>query len=283
MVHKVDCSCSELHKLCYFKNVEGASNLLRAGVDVNKKDCYGRTPLMCVFLLYRGVEKDIKKIKDKLVELTTLLLNKNAKINESDENGDTVFHHIAKVTPLIRKDKILLQPVRLLLTNGGDAYLKNNSKLTAHQIAFENRSINIGFMLQANEMNGRRQSPTTYKKETPPPNYKDAVEKTKYADEKLSELSSKASSVENIDTSVSVEDLKEKSPSLKASSVESIVKSVSVEDIKEKSPSSKVSSVENIVNSVSAEDAKKDIKEKTPEEKLREELREKLSQNPPKE
>lgn len=255
MVHKEDCSCSELHKLCYFKDVEGASNLLTAGVDVNKKDCYGRTPLMCVFLLYRGVEKDIKKIKDKLVELTTLLLNKNAKINESDENGDTVFHHIAKVTPLIRKDKILLESVRLLLASGGDTNLKNNSKLTAHKIAFENRSINIGFMLQVNEMNGRTQSPTIYKKETPPPNYKDAVEKTKYTDEKLSELSSKTSSVENLDTSVSVEDLKENNPS------------------------SKASSVENIVHSVSAED----IKEKTPEEKLREELREKLSQNPPKE
>lgn len=253
MVHKEDCSCSELHKLCYFKDVEGASNLLSAGVDANKKDCYGRTPLMCVFLLYRGVEKDIKKIKDKLAELTNLLLNKNAKINESDENGDTVFHHIAKITPLIRKDKILLEPVRLLLTSGGDTYLKNNSKKTAHQIAFENRSINIGLMLQVNEMNGRTQSPTICKKETPPPNYKDAVEKTKYADEKVSELSSKSSSVENIDTSVSVEDLKENSPS------------------------SKASSVENIVNSVSAED----IKEKTPEEKLREELREKLSQNPP--
>ena len=252
MVHKEDCSCSELHKLCYFKDVEGASNLLSAGVDANKKDCYGRTPLMCVFLLYRGVEKDIKKIKDKLVELTNLLLNKNAKINESDENGDTVFHHIAKITPLIRKDKILLDPVRLLLASGGDTYLKNNSKKTAHQIAFENRSINIGLVLQVNQMNGRTpMSPTICKKETPPPNYKDAVEKTKYADEKVSGLSSKSSSVENIDTSVSVEDLKESSPS------------------------SKASSVENIVNSA------EDVKEKTPEEKLREELREKFSQNPP--
>ena len=94
---------------------------------------------MYVFWLYRGVENDVKKINDKLVKFTNLLLDKGANINESDEDGCTVFHHIARVTPFVKKDKILVEPVCVLLENGGNSKIKNCKGLTASKIAYGNR------------------------------------------------------------------------------------------------------------------------------------------------
>lgn len=224
MVHKVNCTCTNLHKSCYYKESVEVSNLLRNGEDVNAKDCYGRTPLMCVFLLYRGVEKDIKGLQTKLLDITSVLIKHGAKINEIDENNDTAFHHIAKITPFIRKDKILLQPIRLLLGNGGDGYIKNEEGKTAYQIAFENRSLNVGVLLQITESQTqtlkykyhkeneeRKETPISLKKQTPPPLYKDLDpnKKEEESTENINKIGFK-DSIENVDAFVEEKKIKER-------------------------------------------------------------------------
>lgn len=45
MAQTEDRTYPDLHKLCYEKNVNGVTNLLKSVSDVNKKDPLGRTPL----------------------------------------------------------------------------------------------------------------------------------------------------------------------------------------------------------------------------------------------
>ena len=206
MAQNEDRTYPHFHKLCYEKNVNGVINLLKSVSDVNKKDPDGRTPLMYVFCLYRGVENDVKNINHKLAKLTNLLLNKGANINESDKDGCTVFHPLARVTPFVKNDKILVEPVRVLLENGGNSNIKNCKGLTASKIAYYNGSIKIGDMLQISEMQRRFYS---NKNDNQPPSYDDATTQTKSRNEKPDEVSAKSSSRENEEVSSSEQGEKE--------------------------------------------------------------------------
>ena len=46
MAQTEDRTYPDLNKLCYEKNVNGVTNLLKSVSDVNKKDPLGRTPLI---------------------------------------------------------------------------------------------------------------------------------------------------------------------------------------------------------------------------------------------
>ena len=97
MPHKENCSCGHLHHYCYRKQVDAVSRLLQNGLlDVNIRDCYDQTPLMCVFLFYRSIEKDVKNLKSKLLTLTEMLLKHGAYPSATDVNNNTVLHFIAR-------------------------------------------------------------------------------------------------------------------------------------------------------------------------------------------
>ena len=109
-------NCTLLHKYCFEKNVDQVIYLLKSNIyNINQKDCYHKTPLMKVFRMYRGIEKDIKELKEKIKTLTSILINNGTDLNEQDRNGNTVLHIIAKSLPFVSRSKILMESLPLLV------------------------------------------------------------------------------------------------------------------------------------------------------------------------
>lgn len=75
------------------------------------------------------------------------MLAQKANLNERDEDGNTVLHHIAEGTRLVRKMNILMEPARLILEHGGNVNLENNEGFTPSEVAFNNNSEKMGYLL----------------------------------------------------------------------------------------------------------------------------------------
>ncbi|XP_046359210.2 ankyrin-3-like isoform X1 [Haliotis rufescens] len=74
-----------LHTSAWFGNALGCAKLLDLGMFVDIRDSTNRTPLMCV-----------SKNRDDRSEVVNILVERDADINVSDENGDVCLHIAAK-------------------------------------------------------------------------------------------------------------------------------------------------------------------------------------------
>lgn len=144
------CECTLLQTYCYRKSLEGVQKHLReekGEVDVNVKGCHGRTALMKAVQVGRGIEKEVENLEEKMTTIVKWLVAKNANLNARDEDGNTVLHHIAEGTRLVKKTKVLMEPARVILQHGGNVNLENNEGVTPSQVAFNNSSEKMGFLL----------------------------------------------------------------------------------------------------------------------------------------
>ena len=147
---KEKCECTLLQKYCYRKSLENVQKHLRekkGDIDVNEKGCHGRTALMKAIQVGRGIEEEVVNLEEKMTTIVKTLLAQNANLNERDEDGNTVLHHIAEGTRLVRKMNILMEPARLILQHGGNVNLENNEGFTPSQVAFNNNSEKMGYLL----------------------------------------------------------------------------------------------------------------------------------------
>ena len=147
-MEEICASCASLHGSCYKKNPELVLEALKLGkIDVNSRDCHQRTPLMNAFLIWRGIECDIKKLKKKVLILTKTLISHGTNLNDQDNGGNTVLHFIAKAQPLLKSAKILLKPTRIILQHGGSDQIRNYNGFSPSEIAYSNYSDKLGNLL----------------------------------------------------------------------------------------------------------------------------------------
>ena len=145
-----NCECTLLQKYCYRKSLENVRKHLRekkGDIDVNEKGCHGRTALMKAIQVGRGIEEEVVNLEEKITTIVKMLLAQNANSNERDEDGNTVLHHIAEGTRLVKKCNILMKPASLILQHGGNVNLKNNEGFTPSQVAFNNNCKKMGDLL----------------------------------------------------------------------------------------------------------------------------------------
>lgn len=145
-----NCECTLLQKYCYGKSLENVRKHLRekkGDIDVNEKGCHGRTALMKAIQVGRGIEEEVVNLEEKITTIVKMLLDQNANSNERDEDGNTVLHHIAEGTRLVKKCDILMEPASLILQHGGNVNLKNNEGFTPSQVAFNNNCKKMGDLL----------------------------------------------------------------------------------------------------------------------------------------
>ena len=152
-------TCSVLHVYCFEKNYQSTLETLLDGdanvkVNVNAKGCHNRTPLMNLFKVWRGIEKEIKNLEKTIVTLTSMLITHGANVNEKDEMHNTVLHIIANGIPCLKKSSVLIEASRLLLAKGADLSCTNKKGETASEIAFKNNSWKFGtlFLTQARRL-----------------------------------------------------------------------------------------------------------------------------------
>lgn len=147
-MEEIYASCVSLHDSCYKKNPALVLEFLKLGnLDVNNRDCYQRTPLMNAFLIWRGIECDIKKLKKKILILTKTLISHGTNLNDQDKDGNTVLHFIAKGLPVVKSTKILLKPTRIILQHGGSDKIRNYKGFSPSEIAYNNYSDKFGNLL----------------------------------------------------------------------------------------------------------------------------------------
>ncbi|CAG9761212.1 unnamed protein product [Ceutorhynchus assimilis] len=101
-----------LHMACCTKNPRSVELLLKFGANIETKDNYGHTPLHFASSLRGGSN----------VAVTTLLAH-GSNINAQDNKGQTPLHHAIEYSNK--------QGIEILLENGADPNLKNNSKQNA--------------------------------------------------------------------------------------------------------------------------------------------------------
>ena len=144
------CECTPLQTYCYRKSLGDVQKLLRekkGDLDVNAKGCHGRTALMKAIQVGRDIEQQVENLEEKMTTIVKALLAQNANLNERNEDGNTVLHHIAEGTRLVKKRKILMEPARVILQHGGNVNLENNESFTPSQVAFNNNSEKMGYLL----------------------------------------------------------------------------------------------------------------------------------------
>jgi len=95
------------------------SLLLEYGAELDAKDKYMRTPLMCAII-------------DDNLKGAEILLRSGANINAQDEDGNTLLHHAAMYCSI--------ENIKFLLDNGADTHTLNNKGQTAY--AIDNSNIN---------------------------------------------------------------------------------------------------------------------------------------------
>lgn len=151
MSHQGCRTCSLLHIYCYEKNYESIIETLSDGstnvkVNVNAKGCHNRTPLMNLFKVWNGIEKEIKNLGKSILTLTTMLITHGANLNEKDEMGNTVLHIIANGIPCLKKSSVLIEASCLLVAKGADLSCINKKGESASEIAFKNNSCKFGIL-----------------------------------------------------------------------------------------------------------------------------------------
>ncbi len=113
----------------------GYEVLVSRGIDVNKGDNNGVTPLMYL--------AEWVILEEPLTNCTNLLINGGADINLTDNEGNTALIHAARVGNF--------KAVRLLLEKGADKTIKNNSGKTAYDVASDGLQGNKRLVIEALE------------------------------------------------------------------------------------------------------------------------------------
>jgi len=138
--------------------------LLKSGAIVDDPDSDGRTPLMwsvkadseasvaCSELLLKyGADITFKRDKtNALYEASVschtnqikLLLKNGAKVNATDDSGDTALHRLCRFGYLFNRAK-QLPAIRVLLDGGADSNMKNKDGLTPRDILVQEKTTDV--------------------------------------------------------------------------------------------------------------------------------------------
>lgn len=112
-------SMNKLHELIEKEEIENIKVLIENGVDINKRDDWGDTPLHLAINL-------------ELIEIIELLINKGADVNKVDYYGKTPIRWLSSHNKNI---------VKMLLEYGTDPNIKDNDGRTVLDDAYEENFI----------------------------------------------------------------------------------------------------------------------------------------------
>ena len=111
-----------------YTKAEAIRNLLGSGTDpnINIETLQSKSPILQYFVCNRNLN----------LGAVGYLLEKGAKVNQGDQDGDTALHILAQDTSPDSETKITI--LELLLRNEGDLNIKNNAGKTPLEFAVEN-------------------------------------------------------------------------------------------------------------------------------------------------